>query len=232
MNALVAAVALATLVVGGGSGGALPAASVTVDPPIAVPPQISRINIRVRSTEKLWMVVHVHPGTSRCAATVSAEFERWPDPQGQEIREQFTRAGASLVTVAFHGQPGMYRTCVYFDSDETRNLIVATATFKIRAVNRIMRNGQGLRPWKLGERYVRRAGYKGRYPDTKPVPACRQSFWRRPASMGTGVASTLLGSMVSLPECGRRSAAIAPRMASSSVEPDYAAFVNATPKHQ
>ena len=33
--------------------------------------------------------------------------------------------------------------------------------------------------------------------------------------------------MVSLPECGRRSAAIAPRMASSSVEPDYAAFVNA-----
>ena len=177
MNALAAAVALATLVVGGGSGGALPAASVTVDPPIAVPPEISRINIRVRSTEKLWMVVHVHPGTSRCAATVFAEFERWPDPQGQEILERFTRAGASLVTAAFHGQPGMYRTCVYFDSDETRNLIVATATFKIRAVNRIMRNAEGLRPWKLGERYVRRAGYEGRYPDTKPVPACRQSFW-------------------------------------------------------
>ena len=177
MNALAAAVALATFVVGGGSGGALPAAAVTVDPPIAVPPQISRIKIRVKSIEKLFMIVHVHPGTSRCGATVSAEFDRWPDPHGQEILERFTRAGSSLVTAAFHGQPGMYRTCVYFDSDETRNLIVATATFKIRAVNRIMRIGQGLRPWKLGEPYVRRAGYEGRYLDTKPVPACRQSFW-------------------------------------------------------
>ena len=83
--------------------------------------------------------------------------------------------------------------CVYFDSDETRNLIVATATLKIRAVNRIMRIGQGLGPWKLGESYVRRAGYEGRYPDTKPFQLAANHSGRRPASMGTGVASTGLG---------------------------------------
>lgn len=177
MNAFAAAVAFAALVTGA-AGEPEPSASMSVTPLIAHPSQVTRIKVRVTADEERFLNVHVHPGTSRCAATVGEEWDRWPEPHGQNIREAGTRAGTDVVSATFYGEPGTYRACAYIENDDMSVHMLVTAILRIRALNRVMRIGRGIGPWRLKERYVRRAGYERKVPDTQPVASCRRSFWQ------------------------------------------------------
>jgi hypothetical protein len=189
MKALAASVALAVIAGVGCSGESSDAESrslsVSVAPLIAVPPQATRIEVRTTGGG-LYVIALIRRGTSRCAVRWLGEWRA-----ARVIDDARTRRGTDVLrrSVRPHAGPGTYRVCAYLD---TRSCAVtacgndplklpvatATATFGVRALNRVMRTGRGIGPWRLRQRLVRRPGFlRSSYRDeTKPLSPCRRSF--------------------------------------------------------
>jgi len=161
--------------------------SVTVAPPIAVPPQATRIDVRTTGGG-LYVIALIRPGTSKCAVRWLGEWRG-----ARIIDDARTRRGTDVLRKRFRPDagPGTYRVCAYLDTrscsapdtscgDDPLKLPVATATatFGVRALNRVMRIGRGIGSWRLNQRVVRRPGFlRSSYHDeTKPLSTCRRSF--------------------------------------------------------
>ena len=193
MRVPVVAVAVSLVVATAGCSGESPPStassasiSVDVEPDAAIPPQPTRVDIRVTTDRTLWVDAVVHLGRSRCGA-------RWLDEYGSQtiILNANVPPGTEAVTKTFRPKagPGTYRLCIFAD---TRNCSVqacgndplklpvatATATFDVRALNRVMRIGVGIGTWTLHQRVVRRPGFiRSKYRREKGnVLPCRRSF--------------------------------------------------------
>ena len=149
-------------------------ASLAVSPVLAAPPQTTRFTLRITTKKRERFVsLLIHPGRSACGRTWVDEVERWPDPVGQSIREDYVGPGRATVTASGWWQPGAYRVCGYFD-----DALAATKTFAVQPLNRVMRTGRGIGQWRINERFVRRAGFVGQlHPEKKPPRSCPRSFW-------------------------------------------------------
>lgn len=150
-------------------------ASLAVSPVLATPPQTTRITLRITTKKRERFVsLLIHPGRSACGRTWIDEVERWPEPVGESVREDYVGPGRATITVSgWYSQPGSYRVCGYFDDD-----LAAAATFAVRPLNRVIRPGHGVGQWQINERFVLRAGFLGQlHPEKKPPRSCPRSFW-------------------------------------------------------